>query len=154
MTSEQKRALGIGAVTVVGFVVYKRMRSGSAGALQQAAPTSGAIGGSVTPYVPQTPIPVPAGESIYDPNNQALLTAPTSTPTAPITSSAGNGSGPAYVPGPLKVTNINVLPPNVPPKHKRVVKRSKPAKRVHTGKTVVPSKGAHLIGTPGKGSKR
>lgn len=75
MNEDQKRALLIGGVGIAGLVVISRLRSGGASRVPT-QPTTG----SVAPFVPQAPIPIPAGESIYDPNSQVLLSTP-----APVT---------------------------------------------------------------------
>lgn len=77
MTDDQKKALGLGAIGIVGLFLLSRARGGT---VKQAVSTTG----SIAPYTPQTPIPLPAGESIYDPNSQVLLTTPAPMTTLPL----------------------------------------------------------------------
>lgn len=96
MDDKQKRALGIGAIGVGGVLAYRHLHSKSAvstnGTLTNGLAQASSPVGSTTPYTPQAPIVVPAGESIYDPNSEDLLNT-TATP-AP---QAVTPSGPAYV---------------------------------------------------------
>lgn len=103
MDDKQKRVLAIGGVGVGGLLVYRHLHSGktvtrSSGLTNGLAQASSGATGSTVPFVPQSPIVVPPGESIYDPNSQALLNTPSTTPPQAVTP-----SGPAYV--------VNVAPP-------------------------------------------
>lgn len=96
MNDKQKRALGVGGVAVGGLLAYRHLHSGkgraAGGTMTNGLAQASSLTGSTTPFVPQAPIVVPAGESIYDPNSQGLLT----TPTVP-TQQATTPGGPAYV---------------------------------------------------------
>lgn len=121
MNDKQKRALGVGAVGVVGLLAYRQQRrKGSArttltnGLAQASSPV-----GSTTPFVPQAPIVVPPGESIYDPNSQNLLNTPSINPPQSVTP-----GGPSYV--------VNVAPPRA---HGTRRKRQRAATRTVTART-------------------
>jgi hypothetical protein len=103
MTDDQKRALGIGGVGIAGFLLYRHLHSSGTSLIGGTATpntsglTSGAVGGSVAPYTPQTPIPLPPGESVYDPNSEALLNTPTAYPAPqPAAAQADTAAAPAY----------------------------------------------------------
>lgn len=132
MNDKQKRFLGIGGVGVGGLLVYRHLHAsrGSAGGgtmtngLAQASSTTG----SITPFVPQAPIVVPPGESVYDPNSQGLINTPGAIP-AP---QAVAASGPAYVvnvaaPKPPRGTKKRMRRPATrkPARHKKKVKATK-----------------------------
>jgi hypothetical protein len=87
MTDQQKKMLGLGGVGIAGFLIYRHMHSTSTTAASPTAANSSATG-SITPYTPQSPVTLSAGESVYDPNSQNLLTTPT-----PIDNSANNTPG-------------------------------------------------------------
>lgn len=78
----QKRLL-IGGAVLGGALLYRHFRSGTV-----AAPRNTSATGTITPFVPQSPVLVPPGESIYDPNSQALL----NTPFAPVASGTGTSA--------------------------------------------------------------
>lgn len=117
MTTDQKRAIGIGAVGLAGlFLLSRRGTTGRSQTVQATSPT-----GSTTPFVPQAPVLVPAGESLYDPNSQNLLT-PSGPPVAmsPLPLNiAPPASHPAYV------VNVNYPKPVTRRSHaKRHTKRT------------------------------
>lgn len=97
MDDKQKRALGIGGVALGGILLWRHMHSGSTRTVIQPVSTQG----SIQPYTPQTPIPLQPGESIYDPNSQALLSTPTPVNTSSALAGPGNQastpSAPNYV---------------------------------------------------------
>lgn len=133
MNDKQKRALGIGAIGIVGVLAYRHLHSGSRPVTNFGTPTNGLAQasspvGSTMPYTPQSPVVVPAGESIYDPNAEALINTPTAIPPQATTKAA-----PAYV--------VNVIEP----KHVAVKKnRRRPGKRAHgKGASNALAKGRH-----------
>lgn len=119
MTDNQKRYLGFGAVTVVGFLVWRHMHSTGTVATGGPALTNLTPQGSIQNYTPQSPLLIPSGESVYDPNNEALLNTP-----GALGPQATNQAAPAYL--------VNV---NYPKTHRRIRNRTKPTKRPHTGGT-------------------
>lgn len=121
MTDKEKRYLGIGAVGIVGFLLYSRMHSGGTAASNRRQVTNAYAQashpvGSTTPYTPQSPIVVPQGESIYDPNSENLLNTPTAIPQPQATTP----SAPAYV--------VNV---NSPRTHRTQKNTKRATKRAH-----------------------
>lgn len=129
MNDKQKKLLGIGAISVVGVIVYHKLHGGGGRpVVNYGTPTSGATTGSITPYTPQAPIVVPAGESIYDPNSEGLLNTP-----AALAPQATTPAGPAYV--------VNVTTPRT---HATTHNRRRAAKRRvttrHNQNTIAKSK--------------
>lgn len=121
MTDQQKKLLGIGGVSAVGLYLYMKNKKGTTTATPV---TNSTATGSITPYTPQSPVTIPAGESVYDPNSQNLLTAPNpidnSTSATPgIGSQSTAAAAPAY--------SVNV---NYPPQISTVSNATKPVKRV------------------------
>lgn len=119
MTSDQKRALGIGGVAVAGLLVWRHLHP----TRTTAAPaTPVTTTGSIAPYTPQAPLPLQPGESVYDPNSQALLSTPQPIDTASPVAGPGNQSVTAAAPS----YSVNVTYPQTV----RMVKpAAKPAKR-------------------------
>lgn len=147
MTDDQKRALAIGGVGIAALLVVSRLRGGRT-AVAPPQPTTG----QVAPYTPQAPVIVAAGESVYDPNSQALLTTPASSTDAGVPGTANNTPGlgtQATAPGaPSYAVNVNYPAPVRRQSHaKRATKRkptrvtrspaarhAKPSKRTPTKK--------------------
>lgn len=118
MTSDQKRALTIGGIGIGGLLLWRRMH----GAATTSRTTPVSTTSQIAPYTPQAPVTLQAGESIYDPNSEALLTTPTPVDTSSAIAGAGNQSSAAAAPS----YSINVTYPQTV----RMVKPTrKPAKR-------------------------
>ena len=105
----KNKGLVIGSVAVGGFLLYRHFKGRSSAA---ATPTSGnsSATGSITPYTPQSPILVPAGESVYDPNSESLLNTPpapastTGTTASPASPTATASPLPTYIQLPAAVS--------------------------------------------------
>lgn len=124
MTHDQKRALTIGGLGIGAVILYMRYRSSKSPASSVTpTPSNSSATGSITPFTPQSPIVVPAGESIYDPNSEALLNTPPATAAqaaaAPITTlgtpQVTTPSAPTYTvdvayPAPVATTSAAVKP--------------------------------------------
>lgn len=118
MTQDQKRALTIGGVGLGALLLWSRTRGGST--KQRVVPVT--TTGQVAPYTPQAPVPLQPGESIYDPNSQALLSTPA--PIDTTTSLAGPGNQGTAPAAPSYTVNVSY-----PRTVRRVVQRRKPTKR-------------------------
>lgn len=127
MTDDQKRALAIGGVGIAALVIVSRLRKGTT-ATAPPQPTTG----SVAPFVPQAPLEVPAGESVYDPNSQVLLSTPAPSVDAgvPFTSSNTPGSGTqATAPSaPSYSVNVNYPAPARRQSHAKRATKRKPTR--------------------------
>lgn len=122
MTDKQKKMLGLGGVGLAGLLIYRHMHSATA---TSATPISNSSAtGTITPFDPQPITTLQPGESVYDPNSQALLTTP-----SPIDTTGGapgdtgtQASAPAQ---PQYAVNVNY-----PPIITTTPNRTKPVKRV------------------------
>lgn len=138
MNDQQKKLAGFGGVAAAGLFLYSRMHAKPT--TKTATPISNSSAtGSITPYTPQSPLPLQAGESIYDPNSEALLTTPAgrSAPFAPgdmTFHSSGDGQS-AVAAAPSYVVNVTY-----PSTVKTVKQTVKPTKRVVAKKPVKPAK--------------
>lgn len=121
MTTDQKRALGLGVGGIGLFLGYQRLHRGTPATAP--GPVDASAQGQVAPYTPQNPVTLDPGQSLYDPNSQGFV----NTPTAP---SAGATLLPdpntAAAAGPGYVVNVNY-----PATHTTApqAKRKKPAVR-------------------------
>jgi hypothetical protein len=75
MTTDQKRALGIGGLGIGGFLLYRHFHPTASTSAQGL--TNSTATGSITPYTPQAPLTLAPGESVYDPNSGGLYNTPT-----------------------------------------------------------------------------
>jgi hypothetical protein len=126
MTTDQKRALGLAVAGAGGLAALYKHFHGSTTATNNTssgAPsvTYGGTTGGIAPYTPQQPVTLQPNESVYNPNNNLLATAPgtndTVTPAATTPQASAPGA-PAYV--------VNV---SYPATHAKKPAAKKPAKR-------------------------
>ena len=127
MTTDQKKALGLAGVGLAGLLIYRHMNKATA----PAPVTNSSATGSIAPFDPQPVTTLQPGESVYDPNSQALLSTPTPIDNTGGTPGLGTQatapSAPSYsvyVSYPTNVTNIK----NAPKPTKRPVAK-KPKKK-------------------------
>lgn len=140
----QKRLL-IGAAVLGGALLYRHFHTGAA---KTVTPSNSSATGTIAPFVPQSPILVPPGESIYDPNSQALLNTPFAPPL-------DTGGAPASV---VPIAPAQPAPPPVTSPTPLATKRtaSKPTKRKVTHpRAMLPKRAAApKTATPGKAATR
>lgn len=115
MNKDRKIALASLGVAIVGVILYRRSKSSGSTTVVASSPQ-----GSVQPYTPQQPLVLQPNESVYDPNSEGLLTAPTqgTTPSAPAYNIKVNYPKPT----PVKRTGTGVAG----------AKKAKPTKRAVT----------------------
>ena len=132
MNDKQKKMLGLGGVGVAGLLVYRHLHPSTAATAASPTTMNSSATGTITPYTPQSPVTVPAGSSIYDPNNQALLTAPG---TVDNTGSMAGTTGTQAVAAAAPSYSVNV---NYPSTLKTVKQTVKPTKRAAVKKPAKP----------------
>lgn len=127
MNTDQKRALAIGGAGIGGLLLWRHFHPSA----PAAATGGGGAAGSVAPFVPQSPVVLTSGESVYDPNTEGL----TNTPGAV---DGGTGSTQTMSPAPQTVTpagpqytvNVNYPKPvTKKPTAKKPTKRKPTVKR-------------------------
>lgn len=145
MTDDQKRALSIGGVGLGGLLLWRHFHStsssltGGTATPNTAGLTSGASG-SIAPFVPQSPITVAPGESVYDPNTEGLYNTPTATSAGqpvPIPAQVTTPAAPGYTvnvnyPKPASTKKKTVKPTKrkIVKKPKAIIHKSKPKPKV------------------------
>lgn len=126
MTKNQERYTIIGIGVAGLYFAYRQLHPSKATSTRKAASnaspslTSGAVGGSITPFTPQAPLILQPGESVYDPNTTGLYNTPTAVPPQPTTPSGPGWIGPQPHPVPAHPASHHRKQAHKPANRKRM----------------------------------
>jgi hypothetical protein len=145
VNQNQKVLIAAGGVSLVALYVYRKNGAKkSGGSTTVVSPVS--TSGSVAPYTPQQPVTLQAGESVYNPNNNDLLTTPSDNSGA---AQSAVAAAPSYTPSitysPVFTTRAakTAATKQATAKTKTVAKTTKPKTVPHvTSKTKTKKKAA------------